>query len=319
MISLGKMNHEEEQHSACACILSKIAERMDEALGRWERELHLESIDKMDVMVDGLKSCHTFCKDLLNVFTTVKTGAEWDLLEFRMVRNLKELGNKVIDPWNAVKSQPEVAKKCVTGWQKLNPLLTVQVAHKKWQARLERRRQDNRVRSARQFAAPPLNRNHLTFFVASSSEGELTARKLIKAIKADAATAKWVIHFWKNPGVFTKGESTLESLEGIFRKCDFGIYLLTADDILVMRSKQTRTARGNVIFELGMGIGIHGRRRSFIVHEKVDHISDLAGISTIPYVKLKGKDTPSAAEIKGIVETLVLAVAKQLSSGSKER
>jgi predicted nucleotide-binding protein len=97
---------------------------------------------------------------------------------------------------------------------------------------------------------------------------------------------RWTFVFWRDPNVFRPGDATLEGLEKVIRNSDFGIYVLTPDDKLVIRHRQKITARGNVIFELGIGIGRHRRERSFIVHDDVYTISDLSGITTIPYAAL---------------------------------
>jgi Predicted nucleotide-binding protein containing TIR-like domain len=69
---------------------------------------------------------------------------------------------------------------------------------------------------------------------------------------------------------------------------DFGIMVLSPDDLLESRNERFASPRDNVVFELGLFMGRLGRSRTFIVHEKDANLklpSDLAGISISPYRK----------------------------------
>jgi len=317
------MNRENEHDFVCACLLSKIEERLSDALERWANELKFKNVDQvdlMDLMVKGiLAKTLADSKCLLMAAGNMKASKPLIQLQMEMVGLLKRLGLAVIEPWNDASTAAASGNstRLLKSWGNKNPLASVQAALLRWNVKLKKCRERHAQNADHQENSKPLRGKKLTFFVASSSEAEKTARKLIKAMRLKAGSDKWKIYFWKDRGVFVKGESTLESLESIFRKCDFGIYMLTADDKLVMRKKQKLTPRGNVVFELGMGVGVHGRRRSFIVHDDVYKISDLNGISTLEYKQSKTAKTPPADAIDEIVDELVLAVNKEVARSAK--
>lgn len=306
-----------EELTACACVLHKTGTRLIEALERWDKELQLKLPDRMQEMVDGLGRTHLDCKEMLTAAMAFRTDRKLTKPVDDMVKILGEIGGAVIERWQKASKLPSKCERLQTTWRSMNPLALLHKRVAKWQTVLERCIHQHRVNTSKQQSSPPLDPNRLTFFVASSSEAKATAKKLIKTIQKASVGKKWEVLFWNDPGVFVKGESTLESLEEILRKCDFGIYLLTADDRLVTRRKQTLTPRGNVVFELGMGVARHGRRRSLIIHEKVYQISDLHGISTVPFDKPKNATTPSAAEVERIIKEIVIAVNKEAARSNK--
>jgi len=305
-----------EELTACACVLYQAGTRLIWALGRWENELQLEHPDKFQEMVDGLGRTHSDCIKMLVAATSLHTdGKPFAKHINEIVEILREAGAEVITPWS--NGKPRIQAQLRTRWKLKNPLHSIHKRATKWRGALERQIHKHRIEVARKTASPPLNANNLTFFFASSSEAKLIARQIIRALRKSKEAKKWKILFWSDRGVFTQGESTLESLENIFRKCDFGIYLLTPDDKTVIRQKRSLTARGNVIFELGMGVARHGRRRSLIVHEKIYQISDLDGITKMQYEKAKTAKTPSSTEINRIVQEIVTAVHKQCIDSDK--
>lgn len=312
------MIRENEQDFSCVCILSLISERMEQALSRWVKDLPQQGVDR-NLMVQNLANALADSKTLIQAAAIMNVSKHPNELQMQMVEILKPPCEMVVDKWNDACKNAAATKqaKLLKAWLKNNPLSPTQKKLRKWKAGLQKCRDRHAQEADREAYSKPLRGKTLTFFVASSSEAETTARKLIRAIHNKVGEGKWEILFWKDPEVFVVGESTLESLEGIFRKCDFGIYLLTADDKLVMRNKQKLTPRGNVVFELGMGVGLHGRRRSFIVHDDVYKISDLDGITTMGYKLPKKSKAPPPSVVDTIVNKLVHAVNKQVADSTK--
>ena len=81
--------------------------------------------------------------------------------------------------------------------------------------------------------------------------------------------------------------STLSSLIRAAETYDFAVFVLTPDDVTYIRDRQSKTARGNVIFELGMFLGTLNAGRTFFVvpraTETTELPSDLLGITPASY------------------------------------
>jgi predicted nucleotide-binding protein len=50
----------------------------------------------------------------------------------------------------------------------------------------------------------------------------------------------------------------------------FGLFVFALDDLTAIRGQEMRTARDNVIFELGLFVGRLGREHSFVLMPKFD-------------------------------------------------
>lgn len=123
-------------------------------------------------------------------------------------------------------------------------------------------------------------------FIASSSEGK-AASKAIVATLEQLLGGKAIIHHWEYE--FQLSDVYIESLEKILAKCDFGIFVLTADDVLHSRNQEHSAPRDNVIFELGLFMGGIGRDRCFVFKEtgqgnsSVKTPSDILGLETATF------------------------------------
>lgn len=134
-------------------------------------------------------------------------------------------------------------------------------------------------------------------FIGCSVEG-LAAGKLIQLNLAHSADTD----IW-HQGVFGLSAGTLETLTNKVRDYDFGILVLTPDDLLVKRGQPQMSARDNVLFELGLFMGALGRRRTFIVAEETVALpSDLAGITPARYTL---KDQVNMVSALGPVCTMI--------------
>lgn len=118
-------------------------------------------------------------------------------------------------------------------------------------------------------------------FIASSKESLEIAELLQVYLEFSASCKLWTQNF------FVPSEFPLESLESRLDKFDYGIFIFTPDDILIMRKESHLSTRDNVIFELGMFIGKKGRKRCFIVtprNVRNFHLpTDLLGVNPITY------------------------------------
>ncbi len=91
---------------------------------------------------------------------------------------------------------------------------------------------------------------------------------------------------WKQ-GLFDVSEFALESLLDALDEADFGAFVFAPDDLTKIRGQEMKTARDNIIFELGLFVGRLGRRRSFVVMprevEGLHLPSDLIGLNTATF------------------------------------
>jgi hypothetical protein len=117
-------------------------------------------------------------------------------------------------------------------------------------------------------------------FIGSSAEGLSVAEHLQLALDHECEVKVW------HQGVFGLGGGTLEELVNLAPKVDFAILVLTPDDTTTSRNQISPSPRDNVIFELGLFVGVLGPRRTFIVHDRTANLklpSDLAGITTATF------------------------------------
>jgi formylglycine-generating enzyme required for sulfatase activity len=123
-------------------------------------------------------------------------------------------------------------------------------------------------------------RERPSVFVGSSTEG-LPAAKAIQVALDHACEAR----LWSQ-GVFGLSQGTLEALVAGASQFDYAILVLTPDDLVDSRGSQRTAARDNVLFELGLFMGVLGPRRTFIVFDRTADIrlpSDLAGVTCATY------------------------------------
>lgn len=120
----------------------------------------------------------------------------------------------------------------------------------------------------------------------------IEALDIARDIKAELDYDNIEVTIWNETNVFNGGEYTLDVLEQAVKESDFGIAILKDDDIIESRGVVQKGPRDNVIFELGLFMGLLTRRRTFIalprgVEQKL--ASDLRGITPIEY-KVNGSN-----------------------------
>ncbi|QGY44720.1 hypothetical protein GM418_13900 [Maribellus comscasis] len=118
-------------------------------------------------------------------------------------------------------------------------------------------------------------------FIGSSTEGLKIARKIKTGLRYDAHVDTWA------DGIFDKpSQAYIEILENMLLQYDYGIFVFTPDDKIFSRGKETNIPRDNVIFEYGMFLGKHTRRKAFFVKPRgvnVKIMTDLLGVTSLDY------------------------------------
>ena len=132
------------------------------------------------------------------------------------------------------------------------------------------------------------HRDKIRVFIISSAEALGVARIIQNALSHD----HFVVTLWTD-GVFKIASYALESLEVAVDESDFAIAVAHNDDMTLFRGQDWPTPRDNVVFELGLFMGRLGRKRAILMEPREERVklpSDLAGVTTIPYVYQPGKD-----------------------------
>lgn len=105
----------------------------------------------------------------------------------------------------------------------------------------------------------------------------------------------------------------LDSLLAALDSFDAGVFVLRPDDLSESRGQSSPAVRDNVIFELGMFIGRHGRDRTFMLMPDTSNIrlpSDLHGITIARYDAERFGADPRAA-----VGSACTRIRRELKSG----
>lgn len=94
------------------------------------------------------------------------------------------------------------------------------------------------------------------------------------------------VTLWSEPDAFQAGSFVLESLEQSVKTHDFGLAIMTADDVVISRDVESAAPRDNVIFELGLFMGHLGRERTLLAFPRGQEsklASDLQGVTSLTY------------------------------------
>lgn len=135
-------------------------------------------------------------------------------------------------------------------------------------------------------------------FIGSSSEQENCSRYLQITLNEWSHS-----EIWSN-GTFSPMETNIESIEKNFPLFDLFIFIVTPDDIIKSRTKKYYFPRDNVIFEIGVAMGMKGRHSTFMVSPKNINIklpSDIKDLHIIKY----DKDAPNLRAEFSMVSTLI--------------
>lgn len=94
-------------------------------------------------------------------------------------------------------------------------------------------------------------------FIGSSVEQLPLAKAIQSNLQHTIRTTIWT------QGFFMPGKSALDSLQEQGGKFDFGLFIFKPDDVLKLRNKSYKAVRDNVLFELGLFMGLLGKERNF--------------------------------------------------------
>ncbi|NNM84189.1 MAG: cyclic nucleotide-binding domain-containing protein [Phycisphaerales bacterium] len=136
-----------------------------------------------------------------------------------------------------------------------------------------------RLREREKFHRPP--RSQPVVFIGSSTEGLDVA----EGVRSFFSRRECVPKLWSE-GVFECSQTTIESLTGLARECDFAILVLTADDMTVSRRRERPAPRDNIVFELGLFMGAIGRDRTYVLAQDNPALrvpSDLLGVTRLHF------------------------------------
>ncbi|MGR3871413.1 TIR domain-containing protein [Streptomyces graminifolii] len=129
-------------------------------------------------------------------------------------------------------------------------------------------------------------------FIGSSHEARPIAEALFDRLKDDAT-----VTIWDSADIFAPTGSELKSLVAATGRFDFAIFIFSDDDLTISGSKTQTSPRDNVVFELGLFMGVLGQDRTFVAYAEDSHPklpSDLAGITVLSY-PTTGYTEPTAA------------------------
>lgn len=125
-----------------------------------------------------------------------------------------------------------------------------------------------------------MRRTKPRIFIGSSTEGLKFAKAIQFNLDHVADCTIW------SQGAFGLSRGTLEELVRGAKNYDCAILVLTADDVTTKRGVAGNSPRDNVLFELGLFIGMLGREHTFMVYDRdtrIDLPSDLAGVTAATF------------------------------------
>lgn len=141
-------------------------------------------------------------------------------------------------------------------------------------------------------------------FIGSSAEAIPFVDEIERQLgHADILVKKWTTN------VFTPSEYPVDDLVTAISASDFGLLILSPDDLVESRDELLEAPRDNVIYEGGICTGILGRQRTLLLQPRGVDIkipSDLFGINPITYNVGPEGDLvaalgPAVTEIKSVI------------------
>ncbi|WP_133513039.1 TIR domain-containing protein [Candidatus Thiosymbion oneisti] len=117
-------------------------------------------------------------------------------------------------------------------------------------------------------------------FIGSASESLHIVDRIVESLSTSG-----VVPIQWDVGAFEPTEMTFQSLLDKKEEVDFSCFVLDPQDILISRGSEEITPRDNIVFEIGLFIGMLGPKRTFIVFPEGNMPklpTDLHGMTLIP-------------------------------------
>jgi hypothetical protein len=118
-------------------------------------------------------------------------------------------------------------------------------------------------------------------FIGSSVEGLPIANAIQQNLQRDAFCDVWT------QGIFGLGQTTIDALLNAVTDHDFGVFVLSPDDVQVIRNNAYAAPRDNVVFEAALFMGRYARDRAYLVKPiRVQDFripTDLLGLTVAEY------------------------------------
>ena len=152
-------------------------------------------------------------------------------------------------------------------------------------------------------------------FICSSKEGLHHAHALQAGLHEKMEVTVW------DQGIFELSSYTIDSLIEEAHRVDFAIFMFSPDDKVFIRGQDSVTVRDNVLFELGLFMGILGRKRVYIVapSDVPDFRipSDLLGLTQATYHRRSDENLKAALgpACTAILEAVLKVVAADPEPG----
>jgi FMN phosphatase YigB (HAD superfamily) len=154
-------------------------------------------------------------------------------------------------------------------------------------------------------------------FIGSSAEGLEIAKLIDQGLFYDADC-----FLWTDSRIFGASEHVMESLERALDECTYAIIVLSPDDMGESRGASYFMPRDNLLFEMGLFAGRHGRKSVFMVIPKEIPIkipTDLQGINPCKYKTLKQADGPPSYHVNYACMQISEVLKKHRSPGRQAR
>lgn len=118
-------------------------------------------------------------------------------------------------------------------------------------------------------------------FIGSSTESLSVSYVIQENLENEFECTVW------NQDIFKPSEYTLEALEEALDCFEYGIFIFSPDDKIVIRNEQFNSIRDNILFEFGLFVGRLGRENTFFIipqnYKNVHLPSDLVGVTLLSY------------------------------------
>ncbi len=148
----------------------------------------------------------------------------------------------------------------------------------------------------------PCANGHPRLFLGSSVERLRVVDALMLGLRHNVDLKPWT-------DAFRPSHYTVDELSAQLAVCDFAAFVFAPDDVTRSRGRKRPVVRDNVLFEVGLFMGILGRERVFLVKplgQALDLPSDLTGLKPVDYAgSAEAPDVnASCAEIRRVVSSL---------------